>query len=186
MQNKAFLHVDFEQPKELVFNRARMRRAFVTIGQVHMRDARRLVMRRGRSAPGENPAYRTGKLARSIGYYVPRASKRRPGLMVKIAPNQKNGEGNRHISGAFYPAFLFYGVRRGAKRKKAIIAVRLAVAAGKLLHVITIWPRCWSGGAAGPDMCCRVSCASPCAHREGTRNETDADCGRTACPLPAF
>lgn len=118
MNRTAFLHVDFEQPKELVFNRARMHRAFVTIGQVHMRDARRLVMRRGRSAPGENPAYRTGKLARSIGYYVPRASKRRPGLMVRIAPNQKNGDGNRHIEGAFYPAFLLYGVKRGAKRKK--------------------------------------------------------------------
>ncbi|EKM0625902.1 hypothetical protein PTU09_004029, partial [Salmonella enterica] len=108
MQNKAFLHVDFEQPETLVFNRARLRRAFVSIGQVHMRDARRLVMKRGRSGPGDNPSYRTGKLARSIGYYVPRASSRRPGLMVKIAPNQKNGEGNRPISGAFYPAFLFY------------------------------------------------------------------------------
>ncbi|EBB1844296.1 hypothetical protein CIH28_21315 [Salmonella enterica] len=118
MQNKAFLHVDFEQPETLVFNRARLRRAFVCIGQVHMRDARRLVMKRGRSGSGDNPSYRTGKLARSIGYYVPRASSRRPGLMVKIAPNQKNGEGNRPISGAFYPVFLFYGVRRGAKRKK--------------------------------------------------------------------
>ncbi|EBB6417375.1 hypothetical protein CQL51_004144 [Salmonella enterica subsp. enterica serovar Enteritidis] len=118
MPQKAYLHVDFEQPETLVFNRARMRRAFVSIGQVHMRDARRLVMKRGRSGPGDNPSYRTGKLARSIGYYVPRASSRRTGLMVKIAPNQKNGEGNRPISGAFYPAFLFYGVRRGAKRKK--------------------------------------------------------------------
>lgn len=118
MPQKAYLHVDYVQPEELVFNRARMRRAFVKIGQVHMRDARRLVMKRGRSKPGENPSYRTGQLARSIGYYVPRASKKRPGLMVKIAPNQKNGEGNRHINGAFYPAFLFYGVRRGAKRKK--------------------------------------------------------------------
>jgi len=119
MPQTAFLHVDFVQPKELVFNRTRMRRAFVRIGQVHMRDARRLVMNRGRSLPGDNPAYQTGRLARSIGYYVPRASKNRPGLMVKIAPNQKNGEGNRHINGAFYPAFLFYGVRRGAKRKKS-------------------------------------------------------------------
>lgn len=75
MPQTAFLHVDFEQPDELVFNRARMRRAFVKIGQVHMRDARRLVMKRGRSKPGENPSYRTGQLARSIGYYVPRASK---------------------------------------------------------------------------------------------------------------
>lgn len=116
---KPLLHVEFKQPDELVFNRSRMRKAFIKIGQVHMRDARRLVMNRARSNPGENPGYRTGKLARSIGYYVPRASSRRPGLMVRIAPNQKRGEGNRLIEGDFYPAFLFYGVRRGAKRKKS-------------------------------------------------------------------
>jgi len=116
---KPLLHVDFQQPKDLVFNRAKMRRAFIQIGQVHMRDARRLVMRRGRSAPGEYPGFRTGRLARSIGYYVPRASKSRPGLMVRIAPNQKRGEGNRLIDGDFYPAFLFYGVKRGSKRKKS-------------------------------------------------------------------
>lgn len=116
--NKSAFHVDFEQPEELVFNRARLRRAFVKIGQVHMRDARRLVAKRHRSSPGEAPGFRSGKLSRSIGYTVPRASKRRPGFMVKIAPNQKNGQGNRPINGAFYPAFLFYGVRRGAKRKK--------------------------------------------------------------------
>ena len=37
----SFLHVDFQQPAEMRFNRARVRRAFVTIGQRHMRDARR-------------------------------------------------------------------------------------------------------------------------------------------------
>ena len=41
-----FFHVDFEQPNEMRFNRARVRRAFIHIGQRHMRDARRLVMRR--------------------------------------------------------------------------------------------------------------------------------------------
>ncbi|EMV2843731.1 hypothetical protein AAB167_005210, partial [Escherichia coli] len=115
----SFLHVDFQQPAEMRFNRARVRRAFVTIGQRHMRDARRLVMRRARSAPGENPGYQTGRLARSIGYMVPRASKHRPGFMARIAPNQRNGEGNRRINGDFYPAFLFYGVRRGAKRRRS-------------------------------------------------------------------
>uniref|UniRef100_UPI003F559994 hypothetical protein n=2 Tax=Enterobacteriaceae TaxID=543 RepID=UPI003F559994 len=115
----SFLHVDFQQPAEMRFNRARVRRAFVTIGQRHMRDARRLVMRRVRSAPGENPGYQTGRLARSIGYMVPRASKHRPGFMARIAPNQRNGEGNRRITGDFYPAFLFYGVRRGAKRRRS-------------------------------------------------------------------
>lgn len=87
-----FFHVDVQQPAEMRFNRARVRRAFVTIGQRHMRDARRLVMRRARSAPGENPGYQTGRLARSIGYMVPRASKKRAGFMTRIAPNQRNGK----------------------------------------------------------------------------------------------
>lgn len=114
-----FFHVDVQQPAEMRFNRARVRRAFVTIGQRHMRDARRLVMRRARSAPGENPGYQTGRLARSIGYMVPRASKKRAGFMTRIAPNQRNGKGNRMISGDFYPAFLFFGVRGGAKRRRS-------------------------------------------------------------------
>lgn len=107
-----FLHVDIVQNAEPRFNRARIRRAYISIGQRHMRDARRLVMRRGRSQPGENPGYQTGRLAKSIGYMVPRASKRRPGFMTRIAPNQRNGQGNRMITGDFYPAFLFYGVKR--------------------------------------------------------------------------
>lgn len=116
MNQTAFLHVDFKQPKELEFNRARLRRAFVQIGRVYMRDARRLVIKRGRSGPGENPGYQTGRLARSIGYYVPKKTTRRPGLMVKISPDQKNGQGNRRFpEGApYYPAFLYYGVRHSA------------------------------------------------------------------------
>ncbi|GHM55575.1 hypothetical protein ECZU51_42450 [Escherichia coli] len=53
-----FFHVDVQQPAEMRFNRARVRRAFVTIGQRHMRDARRLVMRRARSAPVKTPVIR--------------------------------------------------------------------------------------------------------------------------------
>lgn len=34
--------------------------------------------------------YQTGRLARSIGYMVPRASKHRPGFMARIAPNEQN------------------------------------------------------------------------------------------------
>ncbi len=68
---------------------------------------------------GENPGYQTGRLARSIGYMVPRASKKRAGFMTRIAPNQRNGKGNRMISGDFYPAFLFFGVRGGAKRRRS-------------------------------------------------------------------
>lgn len=112
-------HIDFQQPPEMKFNRARLRRAFVAIGQKHMRDARILVAKRETSRPGQNPAHRSGKLSRSIGYFVPKATGRRPGLMVRIAPNQKKGEKNRLITEAFYPAFLHYGVKRGAKRRRS-------------------------------------------------------------------
>ncbi len=67
----------------------------------------------------EYVGYQTGRLARSIGYMVPRASKKRAGFMTRIAPNQRNGKGNRMISGDFYPAFLFFGVRGGAKRRRS-------------------------------------------------------------------
>ncbi|MDT3563130.1 hypothetical protein ROM27_02345 [Cronobacter malonaticus] len=119
MADSPLFHVDYDVPELMEFKRPVMRQAFVKIGQVHMRDARRLVMKRGTSKPGENPGYKTGRLARSIGYYVPRASKNRSGMMVRIAPNRKRGEGNRPIQGDFYPAFLFYGVRRGAKRQRS-------------------------------------------------------------------
>ncbi|WP_312754274.1 hypothetical protein, partial [Escherichia coli] len=46
----------------------------------------------------------------------PRKSSRRSGLMVRISPNQKNGQGNRRFpeGSAYYPAFLYYGVRHAA------------------------------------------------------------------------
>ncbi len=109
------VHVDFDKPPEMEFNRRIMRRALVKIGETHMTDSRQLISRAGRSRPGENPARQTGLLAKSIGYAIPSATKKRAGLMVKIAPNQKRGRGKTaHIIGDFYPAFLFYGVRRGA------------------------------------------------------------------------
>ncbi|KFK95024.1 MULTISPECIES: hypothetical protein [unclassified Serratia (in: enterobacteria)] len=114
-----YLHVDFDQTPEITFNKARVRRAFVTVGQKVMAESRRIVARRAISKAGEVPGFRTGRLAKSIGYRVPTATATRPGFMAKIAPNQKGGKGNRLINGDFYPAFLWYGVRRGARRGKS-------------------------------------------------------------------
>lgn len=113
-----YLHVDFDKAPELTFNKARVRRAFVTIGQNVLRESRRLVARRAISKAGETPGYRTGALAKSIGFRVPTATTNRPGFLVRIAPNQKGGKGSRPLEGDFYPAFLYYGVRRKAKRNK--------------------------------------------------------------------
>lgn len=120
MANDSYLHIDFKQSSHAVFDRKMMRRAFSAIGQQHMVKARQLISSRDGSAAGQNPGTRTGLLARSIGYYVPNASSRRPGFMVRISPNQKRGKGrSASIIGAYYPAFLLYGVRNGSKRKKS-------------------------------------------------------------------
>lgn len=115
----AYLHIDFPNAQELSFNRARVRRAFITIGRDLLRDSRRLVARRAISHAGQNPGFRSGTLAKSIGYVVPKATARRPGFMVKVAHNMPDGSSRQIPSKDFYPAFLFYGVRRGAKRRKS-------------------------------------------------------------------
>ncbi|EKN4757513.1 TPA: hypothetical protein PXM78_000282 [Yersinia enterocolitica] len=118
-----YLHVDFDKPKELEFNQKRVRNAFAKVGRGVQDDARRLVARRAISKAGEAPGTRTGGLSRSIGYKVPTPSEGRPGFMVRIAPNQKGGRrATRLPSGDdddFYPAFLFYGVKRKAKRGRS-------------------------------------------------------------------
>lgn len=118
-----YLHVDFDKPKELEFNKKRVRNAFAKVGRGVQDESRRLVARRAISKAGEAPGTRTGGLSRSIGYKVPTPSDGRPGFMVRIAPNQKGGRrATRLPSGDdddFYPAFLFYGVKRKAKRGRS-------------------------------------------------------------------
>lgn len=111
-----YLHVDFPGAQEIRFNRARVRRAFVDIGRTLLRDNRRAVARRSISGAGQAPGYQSGDLAKSIGYHVPRASGKRPGFMVKVSHNKGEGASKEIPSDRFYPAYLFYGVRRGAKR----------------------------------------------------------------------
>ncbi|HDL8228965.1 TPA: hypothetical protein PXQ64_004727, partial [Yersinia enterocolitica] len=60
-----YLHVDFDKETEITFNKARVRRAFVSVGQNVLRESRRLVARRAISKAGESPGYRTGRLAKS-------------------------------------------------------------------------------------------------------------------------
>ncbi|MHA6305701.1 hypothetical protein ACX3SV_01110 [Hafnia paralvei] len=116
-----YVHVDFPDAQRVVFNRSKVRRAFTVIGKEIQIAARERISQRHGSAPGEDPGYYSGRMARSIGYFAPRASKNRPGFMVKISPNQKRGremtaiqtKDGPHSSG-FYPAYLQFGVRRGA------------------------------------------------------------------------
>lgn len=117
-----YIHVDFPDAKTVQFKRPVVRRAFAKIGRVIQQAARERVSQRHGSAPGQDPGYYSGRMARSIGWYVPRASANRPGFMVKISPNQKRGREMTAIeprdgphSSGFYPAYLQFGVRRGAR-----------------------------------------------------------------------
>lgn len=113
------LHIDFQQSGNVVFDKRMVRRAFIGIGQEHLSVARRLIASRNRSQPGQNPGSESGQLSGSIGFYVPNATSRRPGFMVRIAPNQKRGRGKTaSITGDYYPAFLMHGVKRGARRQR--------------------------------------------------------------------
>jgi hypothetical protein len=59
--------------------------------------------------------------------------------MTRIAPNQRNGQGNRLITGDFYPAFLFTVFVVALNVAVAIIVELPAAAAGAWLHVTTSW-----------------------------------------------
>lgn len=83
-----------------------MRRALVRGSAEIRKEARRLIARRAISAAGEFPGQSSGKLKRSIGV----VSKGSKGGWIKI--------GVRKIAGMdkYYPAFLFYGVKKQGSR----------------------------------------------------------------------
>ena len=82
--------------------------------------------------------------------------------MTRIAPNQRNGEGEPPmISGDFYPAFLFFGVRGEEQNVVvAIIVVHPVAAAGDWLHVITSWWKLLKRTAAGHAIFWRGNCVN--------------------------
>lgn len=95
--------------KSVDFDRAAIRKAMRSVGQLVRRDAIAYVSRGAVSKPGEYPGKRRGVLARSIKVKVSRS-----GFLVRISPQMVDG------MKAFYPAFLAYGARRrqGAKRDR--------------------------------------------------------------------
>ena len=59
----AYLHIDFPKAPDLNFNRARVRRAFISIGRQLLRDARRKVSRRAISChPTHHCSWLSGRL----------------------------------------------------------------------------------------------------------------------------
>lgn len=100
------VHVGLEYHKIIDYDRRLMRRALAKGAAVIRKEARRLVSRRAiLNQTGEYPGMVTGLLRRSIGV----VSKGTWGGWVKIGVKKPAAMKD------FYPAFLFYGVKKLGK-----------------------------------------------------------------------
>jgi len=106
-REKAFIHVTLEGHERIDFDKKKIRKALRDSGRVIQKEARRLVSQRAISQAGDYPGRNTGTLRKSIRLKVSR-----PGFLVSIAPRMVEGMER------FYPAYLHYGVKQGAVRRK--------------------------------------------------------------------
>lgn len=105
-----YLHIDkFDMYGKLDFDKKEIRKAMRMAGKEVQTIAKRLVSRKQISKRDQYPGKRKGILQRSIKYKVSRS-----GFLVVIKPYKTAAMGEH-----FYPAYLWYGVRRGAKRGKS-------------------------------------------------------------------
>lgn len=106
------VHATLEGHSRIDFDKRAIKKALRKAGGDIRKAARRLVARRAVSSPGDFPGRVTGALLRSIKLKVSSG-----GFWAKVEP-QKIPEMK-----SFYPAFLFYGTKRGvAKRSNYMIA----------------------------------------------------------------
>ncbi|BAO88920.1 hypothetical protein [Caballeronia cordobensis] len=104
MSDGVEVHVGWTGHSRIDFDKKKIRKVMRARGRDIQKEARRLVARRALSQPGDYPGRDSGTLWRSIKSKVSRS-----GFLVRIAP-QKTPEMGKD----FYPAFLWYGVRRTA------------------------------------------------------------------------
>lgn len=103
------LHIDrFDMYGKLDFDKKKIRVAMRLAGKEVQQTAKRLVGQKRTSKRGQFPGKGAGTLQRSI-----KAKVSRSGFMVIIKPF-KTGKMKD-----FYPAYLYYGVRRGARRGRS-------------------------------------------------------------------
>ncbi|QHJ77005.1 MAG: hypothetical protein [Bacteriophage sp.] len=104
------LHIDkFDMYGKLDFDKKQIRVAMRMAGKEVQTAAKRLVSSKQTSKRDQYPGKRSGTLQRSI-----RSKVSRSGFMVLVKPYKTAAMGKD-----FYPAYLWYGVRRGAKRGKS-------------------------------------------------------------------
>ena len=106
MADALSMHISgFDEFDKIDFDKRKVRYGFRRAGQIVTSRAQMLLaLGKGRDGYPNN---RTGALLHAINYKVSRA-----GFLVKIMPDMPDG------AKEYYPAYLHYGVRRGAVRRK--------------------------------------------------------------------
>ena len=116
-------NIDFQITMEphfnrLLFDKRELKAAIRKSGAVVRKEARRLISSRAISAAGEFPGYDSGAMSRAIKIKVGSG-----GGYVRVMPYRtaEMGEGKND----FYPAYLFYGTRRGLQPRKDFMKAAL-------------------------------------------------------------
>lgn len=103
------IHIaEFDVYGKADFDKSEVKKAMRLAGRKVQKTARQLVSRKVISKRDENPGRQSGVLRNSIRMRIGSS-----GFWVKIEP-QKTAR-----MADFYPAYLYYGVRRGARRQRS-------------------------------------------------------------------
>lgn len=103
MANSLVMHIEgFDQFDKVDFDKRKIRYGFRKAGQIVTAKAQ-MLLALGKGQDGY-PTNRTGALLHAINFRVSRS-----GFMVKVMPDMPAGAKD------YYPAYLHYGVRQGAR-----------------------------------------------------------------------
>ena len=103
MANSLVMHIEgFDQFDKVDFDKRKIRYGFRKAGQIVTAKAQ-MLLALGKGQDGY-PTSRTGALLHAINFRVSRS-----GFMVKVMPDMPAGAKD------YYPAYLHYGVRQGAR-----------------------------------------------------------------------
>jgi hypothetical protein len=123
------IEIDFyfrtEGFNRLLFDKRELKAAIRKGGAVVRKEARRLIASRAISAAGEIPGYDSGAMSRSIKVKVGSGggyAKVMPYMTQQMINNSKSA---KYPDGAFYPAFLMVGTRRGLRPRKDFMQAAL-------------------------------------------------------------
>jgi hypothetical protein len=108
------VHATITGHSRIDFDKKQIRKVLRQQGAAVRKEARRLVSRRAISMPGQAPGRATGVLMRSIKVKVASG-----GFWAKVAP-QKTSEMKE-----FYPAYLYYGTKRGLAKRENYMTTAL-------------------------------------------------------------